>query len=114
MSRIWRGIDAKVAGLSSQQHAAIEYLGYLSMEDKILRIDARILDHDEINIIIGLSTGEIILWKIGLSHIIDNSQQLEFNNKDMKHLVSHEGAVSDIKFNKTGSKVVCSGTDAVG
>lgn len=82
-------------------------LSYLSLEEKIVAIDSRRVKN-KIKVVIGLVSGEVMLW----TSIIDDESDLgQITTIDTKTLLSHDDEVTDVKFNRDGKKLASCGLD---
>lgn len=78
-------------------------LSYLSLEEKIVAIDSR-HENNKIKVVIGLVSGEVMLWTSDLNNITVG---------DTKTLLCHDDEVTDVTFNKDGTKLASCGLDKV-
>lgn len=101
--RIWKGFDNKSYSLSDSM------LSYLPLEEKIVSIDSR-RAKNKIKVVIGLVSGEVILWT---SIIGDQSNLSNVTTADTKVLLCHEDEVTDVTFNMDGTKIAACGLDKI-
>lgn len=82
-------------------------LSYLSLEGKIVAIDSRRIKN-KIKVVIGLVSGEVMLWT---STIDDGSDLNNVTTVDTKTLLCHDDEVTDVTFNRDGTKLASCGLD---
>lgn len=101
--RIWKGFDTKPYSLSDS------LIAYYSFEEKVFAIDA-FCTKDCIKVAIGLENGDVILWRLK----IDGPLSLHtIETIDTKQLFKHADEVTDVSFNKNGTKVATCALDRV-
>lgn len=99
--RIWKGFNNKPFSLSDS------LIAYYSFEEKVIAIDA-FRTPVGINVVIGLVSGDVILWRLKFSDQKYNIQTIE-----TKVLFTHADEVADVSFNKNGTKVASCALDSV-
>lgn len=82
-------------------------LSYLSLDEKIVAIDSRRID-DKCKIVIGLTNGDVMLWT---SMIREGNETLDVTTTDVRTLLCHDDEVTDVTFNKDGTKLASCGRD---
>lgn len=75
-------------------------LSYLSLEEKVVAIDSRRV-RNKIKVAIGLVSGEVMLWTTLVAGESDASIEL----------LSHDDEVTDVSFNRDGTKLASCGLD---
>lgn len=82
-------------------------LSYLSLEEKIVAIDSRRI-HNKIKVVIGLVSGDVMLWT---STIHDDGDWNNVTTVETTSLLCHKGEVTDVTFNRDGTKLASCGLD---
>lgn len=101
--RIWKGFDTKPYSLSDS------LIAYYSFEEKVFAIDA-FCTKDCIKVAIGLENGDVILWRL---KITGNLSLHTIETIDTKLLFKHGDEVTDVSFNKNGTKIATCALDCV-
>lgn len=99
--RIWKGFENESFRLSDSM------IAYLSLEEKVVAIDAIQLEN-KLKILLGLVNGEVLLWTLSITDITNLS---DIETVDTKLLFTHEGEITDVSFNQTGTKVATCSLD---
>lgn len=84
-------------------------IAYYSFEEKVFAVDV-FCTKDSIKVAIGLENGDVILWRLKITgplsvHTIETI--------DTKQLFKHSDEVTDVSFNKNGTKVATCALDCV-
>lgn len=101
--RIWKGFNTKPYSLSDS------LISYYSFDEKVFAIDA-FHAKDCIKVVIGLENGEVIVWRLKITGPLSMNT---IETIDVKHLFKHDDEVTDVSFNKSGTKVATCALDSV-
>lgn len=82
-------------------------LAHLPLEEKVNAVDA-IHWTNVIKVVVGLETGEVLLWTLSFP---DAGQIGAIEEVDRKSLLRHEDELMAVRFNKVGSKCASCGLD---
>lgn len=101
--RIWKGFDTKPYSLSDS------LIAYYSFDEKVFAVDV-FCTKDFIKVAIGLENGDVILWRLAISGPLSLHS---IETIDTKLLFKHSDEVTDVAFNKNGTKIASCALDSI-